>query len=238
MPQEETDEYLEAIYDIAGKNGIAKTTEIANKLNLAPASVTEVMQRLADNKMVKYKPYKGVSLTKKGLIYARRIKRKHRILEKFLHDILGLDEDKVHEQACKMEHSLTDETEEAMCKMLKGAERCPHGRVIPPCNLDFKTCHDCLSEESLTASDPERSREKQIIPITDLKPLQRARIAFIRGGRKVIQRLADLGLTPGTTVAMQRAAPFKGPVEIVVRGSSLAVGRGIAEKIFIELKET
>ncbi|UCH87991.1 MAG: metal-dependent transcriptional regulator [Thermoplasmata archaeon] len=238
MPQEETDEYLEAIYDIAGKDGVAKTTEIAKRLELSPASVTEVMQRMAEKKLVNYTPYKGVSLSKKGLAHARRIKRKHRILERFLHDILGLDQDKVHEQACLMEHTLTDETEEAMCKMLKGAERCPHGRAIPPCNLDFKTCHECLSEKTLKASTPKSTRPKHVIPITDLKPHQKAKIAFIRGGNKVIQRLADLGLTPGTSVFLERSAPFKGPVEIVVRGSSLAVGRGIAEKIFIEPKET
>jgi DtxR family Mn-dependent transcriptional regulator len=217
---------------------MAKTTEIAKRLNLKPASVTEVMQRLAEKKYVKYTPYKGVKLTKKGFEHAYMIKRKHRILERFLSDILGLDDTKVHEQACLMEHSLTDETEDAMCRMLKGAERCPHGQVIPPCNLDFKTCHECYSVEAKKAPKKRKARSKNIIPITELKPHKKARIAFIRGGRKVIQRLADLGLTPGTSVFLERSAPFKGPVEIVVRGSSLAVGRTIAEKIFIEPKET
>ena len=237
MPQEEIDEYLEAIYDIAGKDGIAKTSQIAKWMAVKPASVTEVLQRLADNKFVKYTPYKGVSLTKKGYNHARRIKRKHRILERFLHDVLGLDRDKVHEQACKMEHTLSDEAEEAMCKKLKGVETCPHGREIPPCDLDFESCEECFSEKSLKASEPKSCRSSSIIPITSLKPHQKAKISFIRGGRKVIQRLADLGLTPGTTVSLERSAPFKGPVEIVVRGSSLAVGRGIADKIFIETKE-
>jgi len=236
MPQEEIDEYLEAVFDIAGRTGLAKTSEIANRLNVKPGSVTEVMQRLADNGYLNYTAYKGVSLTEKGYEHARKIKRKHRILERFLHDMLGIDRDSVHDQACKMEHSLSDEAEEAMCKKLKGVDTCPHGRHIPPCDLDFDTCEECFAEKSLKASDPDGGRNRNIIPITELKPLQKARISFIRGGRKVIQRLADLGLTPGTTVSLQRAAPFKGPVEIVVRGSSLAVGRGIAEKIFIELK--
>jgi DtxR family Mn-dependent transcriptional regulator len=176
-------------------------------------------------------------LTKKGYSIAKRVKRKHRILERFLHDVLGLDRDKVHEQACKMEHTLSDEAEEAMCKKLKGAETCPHGREIPPCDLDFESCEECFSEKNLRASEPESARDKSIIPITSLKPHQKAKISFIRGGHKIIQRLADLGLTPGTTVSLERSAPFKGPVEIIVRGSSLAVGRTIAEKIFIETKE-
>lgn len=238
MPQEEVDEYLEAVFDIAEKSGLAKTSEIAKRLNVKPASVTEVLQRLAENGYLDYTPYKGVSLTEKGYEHARRIKRKHRILERFLHDVLGIDRESVHDQACKMEHTLSDEAEEAMCKKLKGADTCPHGRKIPPCDLDFDTCEECFAEKSLRASDPEATRSRNIIPITELKPLQKAKISFIRGGRKVIQRLADLGLTPGTSVSVQRAAPFKGPVEIIVRGSSLAVGRGIAEKIFIEISKT
>jgi len=237
MPQEEIDEYLEAIYDIAGSSGIAKTSQIAKWMAVKPASVTEVIQRLAENSYVEYTPYKGVSLTEKGYEHARRIKRKHRILERFLHDVLGIDRNSVHEQACKMEHTLSDEAEEAMCKKLKGAETCPHGREIPPCDLDFESCEECFSEKSLKAAEPQSCRSKSIMPITSLKPHKKAKISFIRGGRKVIQRLADLGLTPGTSVSLERAAPFKGPVEIVVRGSSLAVGRGIAEKIFIETRE-
>jgi DtxR family Mn-dependent transcriptional regulator len=74
MPQEDIDEYIEAIYDTAGKDGVAKTSEIAKRLNNAPASVTEAFQRMQRNGLVKYESHKGVSLTKKGLKNALKLK--------------------------------------------------------------------------------------------------------------------------------------------------------------------
>lgn len=148
MPKEEIEEYLEAIYDLAGKTGTAKTTEVAERLNLKPGSVTEVFRRLGKNKLVKYTPYKGVTLTNKGYEKAMKLKRKHRILERFLTDILGFDSDQVHEQACKMEHALSDEAEEALCKLLKGVDNCPHGTEIPPCASEYESCEQCILEKS------------------------------------------------------------------------------------------
>jgi len=119
VPQEHIEEYLEAIYDIAGRKGIAKTTEIADRLHNAPASVTEAFQRMKENGLVRYESHRGVSLTAKGYKIATKMKRKHRLLEVFLDRMLHLPHDKIHDQACKMEHALTDETEIALCKTLK-----------------------------------------------------------------------------------------------------------------------
>ncbi|MCU0851070.1 MAG: metal-dependent transcriptional regulator [Candidatus Thermoplasmatota archaeon] len=230
MPQEHIEEYLEAIYDIAGREGTAKTTEIAERLKNAPASVTEVFQRMKQKGLVRYESHKGVSLTGKGYKAAIKMKRKHRLLEVFLDKMLHLPSDKVHEQACKMEHTLTDETETALCKTLKGPTECPHGSPIPPCNLEVKNCQECFSEQNLTLE----KRDKDIIAITALKHGEKAKIVFVRGGGGVMQRLCDLGLTNGTTISLLREAPMNGPVEICVRGCKLVIGRGIAEKIFVQ----
>jgi len=230
MSQEHIEEYLEAIYDIAGKDGTAKTTEIAERLQNAPASVTEVFQRMERNGLVHYEPHKGASLAKKGLKIAMKLKRKHRLLEVFLARFLHLPHEKIHDQACKMEHTISDETEIALCKSLGGPTECPHGSPIPPCNLDVKNCEECLAEQTITLE----TREKDITAITSLKPGQKAKIAFIRGGQGAIQRLCDLGLTNGTVVSLVRSAPMNGPLEICVRGCKLVIGKGIAEKIFVQ----
>lgn len=94
MPREQVEEYIEAIFDIAGKNGTAKTTDVAKRLKNAPASVTEVFRSLADSGLVRYEPYRGARLTEKGLSSARKIKRKHRLLEVFLAKILRIDPQK------------------------------------------------------------------------------------------------------------------------------------------------
>lgn len=230
MAQEHIEEYLEAIYDIAGKEGTAKTTEIADRLKNAPASVTEAFQRMKQKGLVKYEPHKGVCLTTKGYKAATKMKRKHRLLEVFLDKILHLPKENIHEQACKMEHTITDETETALCKTLRGPTQCPHGSPIPPCNLDVKNCKECLAEQ-ITLQD---KREKDLIAITSLTQGEKAKIAFIRGGGGVMQRLCDLGLTNGTEVSLLRSAPMQGPLEICVRGCKLVIGRGIAEKIFVQ----
>lgn len=229
MPKEQVEEYIEAIFDIAGKDGTAKTLEVAKRLNNAPASVTEVFQSMAQNGLVRYEPYKGVSLTEKGAKVAMKIKRKHRLLEVFLTKLLHIDSENVHGEACRMEHCVSDEVGDALCKMLNAPARCPNGKLIYPCEKDVETCLECKD-----GSEKGGPVQRKILPITDLKPCQKGTIAFLRGGRKMIQRLSDLGLTPGTEVTLLRKAPLRGPIELCVRRTSLAVGRDIADNIFIE----
>jgi DtxR family Mn-dependent transcriptional regulator len=180
--------------------------------------------------LVRYESHKGVSLTTKGYKAALKMKRKHRLLEVFLDKMLHLPGDKIHDQACKMEHVLSDETETALCKTLGGPARCPHGSPIPPCNLEVHNCLECLAQEQGSLE----KREKDIIAITSLKCNEKAKIVFVRGGGGVMQRLCDLGLTNGTEVSLVRTAPLHGPIEICVRGCKLVIGRGIAEKIFVQ----
>jgi len=229
MPKEQVEEYLETILDIAGKDGTAKTSEVAKRLKNNPASVTEVFQSMARNGLVRYEPYKGVSLTEKGAKAATKIKRKHRLLEVFLSRILHVDPDKVHEEACRMEHCISDEVEDAICRRLNAPARCPSNKLIYPCEKGIATCNECKD-----AVEKGGQVQRKILPITDLKPCQKGIIAFLRGGRKVIQRLSDLGLTPGSEVTLVRKTPLGGPIELSVRRTTLAVGHEIADNIFVE----
>jgi DtxR family transcriptional regulator, Mn-dependent transcriptional regulator len=230
MPKEQIEEYIETIFDLAGKSGTAKTSEVANRLEIAPASVTEVFQNMDRLGLVEYEPYKGVTLTAKGADAAIKIKRKHRLLEVFLSRILHIDPKKVHAEACKMEHSLSDEVGDAICKQLDAPARCPSGKLIYPCDRGVKTCDQCKE----AAEDHQLSGQRHILPITELKRCQKGTIAFLRGSSKVIQRLSDLGLTPGTEVTLMRKTPMGGPIELNVRRTALAVGHDIADNIFVE----
>src|SRR5208337_2189305 len=229
MASEQVEEYLETIYDIGGKSGTARTTAIAKCLNVSPASVTEALQNMAQNGLVSYEPYKGAILTKQGLEIATRIKRRHRLLEVFLTDTLHINKEKVHDEACKMEHTISDETGDALCKMLKAPARCPHGSLITPCNKGVSTCDECEA-----GNGPVHS-EGEVVPITDLAPCERGVIAFLRGDKKVVQRLSDLGLTLHTEIEMLRKAPLNGPIEVCVRRTKLAIAREIADNIFVNI---
>jgi DtxR family Mn-dependent transcriptional regulator len=142
MPKQDVEEYLEAILDIVIDKEIAKTSDIAQTLGVSPSSVTEVIQRLNKNDLIVYEPYKGVKLTEKGLKIANKIKRKHRILEIFLSDYLKLNSDLIHKEACRMEHCISEEVTNALCKMMEGPSKCPCGKDIPKCNPDVK-CEIC-----------------------------------------------------------------------------------------------
>ncbi len=142
MPKQDVEEYLEAILDIELDKGVAKTSEIAKALGVSPSSVTEVIQRLNRNNLIFYEPYKGAKLTEKGLKIANKIKRKHRIVEVFLSDYLKITPENIHAEACRMEHCVSDEVTNALCKMMGGPSKCPCGKDIPECD-PYKYCDGC-----------------------------------------------------------------------------------------------
>jgi DtxR family Mn-dependent transcriptional regulator len=238
MAQEQVEEYLEAIYDITVQDASAKTTVIAKCMKVSPASVTEALQNLADKGLVTYEPYQGATLTIEGKRIAETIKRRHRLLEVFLSDVLHINRDKVHDEACKMEHTLSDETEYALCRMLEAPAHCPHGSPISPCNRGVGSCTECDEAVGEGIPLPETARTKKIIPLTELAPDQKGEIAFIRGDCRIVQRLSDLGLTLGTRIAITRRTPMNGPVEVFVRRTKLAIDHAIAENIFVDAAGT
>jgi DtxR family transcriptional regulator, Mn-dependent transcriptional regulator len=228
-----TEEYLEALYTLTQDGRSARTSDLSKRLNIAPASVTEMLKKLAENQYVNYSPHQGVTLAPKGFEIAEKMTRKHRLLEKFLHETLKIDNEKVHDEACAMEHVLSDEAERAMCQKLEAPDRCPDdANVIPPCNLSFSSCAECHQWEG----DLQKigKRKTNVISLSRLKEKQEGTISFIRGDKKALHRLTDLGLTPGTKISVTRIAPLKGPVQIAVRGSRLALGDEIACNVFVE----
>ena len=229
-----TEEYLEAIYNITQNVGTATTSAISKRLKIAPASATEMLRKLANEGFVDYSPYQGATLTSKGVAIGERVIRKHRLLERFLHDTLKIGKEKVHAEACAMEHSLSDEAERALCQALKVPDKCPDDeKLIPPCNLDFSSCQECKELEK-GCFDAIKRRKENVVALSTLKESQEGTIAFIRGENRVLFRLRDMGLTPGTRIGVTRVAPLKGPVEISVRGSKLALSDVIAGNVFVK----
>jgi DtxR family transcriptional regulator, Mn-dependent transcriptional regulator len=229
-----TEEYLEALYTLTQDGKSATTSDISKHLNVTPASVSEMLKKLAEGGYLNYLPYQGVTLTASGFEIAEKMARKHRLLERFLHDTLNISTEKVHDEACAMEHSLSDETERALCQKLKAPDRCPDDeQVIPACNLSFSSCEEChkWGEDNL---DKVGKRKSSVIPLSTLKEKQQGTIAFIRGENKVLRKLMDMGLTPGTKIGVRRIAPMKGPMEISLRGCKLALGDDIACNVFLE----
>jgi len=237
MPRRNVEDYLKAIYDLSQNGKPVSTTDISRTLKVAPASVTEMLKKLDEKGYIKHSPYHGTRLTSTGSRIAEKIVRKHRLLERFLHDVLKIDKVNVHEQACGMEHSLSDDAAEALCRFLKHPDRCPdNGKIIPPCDLQIGSCVECLELDSKGLEAVGKNNQNRV-PIGSLKQGQCGKISLIRGGYNALQRLSDMGLKPGTKICAVRVAPSNGPVEVSVGNSKLIIGKGIASKIFVDLEE-
>ena len=229
------EEYMEALYRLTRNGNKASTSEISQRLNVAPPSVTEMLKKLEKKGYVEYSAYQGSNLTAEGLKLGEKVTRKHRLLERFLYDILHIRKDQVHAQACEMEHALSDDAEESLCRFLKHPDKCPDdGETIPACNLPFSTCEECI-EMHKKGLEEVGKRQQNLVPIYNLKTGASAKISFIRGEHRVLQRLLDMGLTPGTSIKVERIAPLKGPVEVCLRGSKVALGQDIAANVFVEI---
>jgi len=234
MSNKTYEDYLRALYILSRNGEPIATNEIADHFKIAPASVTEMLKKLAKDGYVEHSPYHGANLTNKGFQIAEKITRKHRLLERFLHDVLRIRKDKVHLEACEMEHALSDEAEESLCRLLNHPDKCPDDdKIIPACNLPFSSCEECVATHRRGLEEVGK-RNQNLVSICTLKEGGQGRVSFIRGEHKVLQRLLDMGLTPGTSVSVVRVAPLKGPIEVSVRGAKVALGQDIASNVFVD----
>jgi DtxR family Mn-dependent transcriptional regulator len=129
-PSPSVGNYLKAIWE-AAEEGAASTKEVADRLSVNPASVTNMFARLREMGLVEYERYRGASLTEEGLSEALRLVRRHRLIEAFLLDQLGYAWEEVHEEAEKLEHAVSDRFTERLAELLGHPDHDPHGDPIP-----------------------------------------------------------------------------------------------------------
>lgn len=232
---ENVEEYLETIYKKSLYDNMAKTTEISKDLGIAPGSVTQMLKKLEQDGYVVYYQYKGVTLTDKGYKIARSIVRKHRILETFLYEILNINIEDLHAQACAMEHSLSDEAERKLCQLLDYPNQCPDDHnIIPVCDLNIQTCYECSKMANIEEIP---RRIENLISISDMKPQQRGKIKFIRGSNETLQELLDLNITLESEITMVNSTPLNGPVKILVDGKDVLLDKELSFNAFVELEQ-
>jgi DtxR family Mn-dependent transcriptional regulator len=209
------EEYLEAIYRLQEKGGEARTGDLVDLLRVVPGTVTNTIERLEKEGYVTHEPYKGVKLTEKGLKIALQVVRRHRLSERLLTDILHLGWDKVHDAACKLEHSMNDEVVKPLEEVLGHPKTCPHGNPIPT------GCGGIVGEESR--------------PLTALDEGERGRVVKITEERSdLLHYLETLGLVPGASIEILEKAPFDGPITLRIGADSRALGRAVASIIQVK----
>ena len=123
-------DYVKAVWGLS-ESGAVSTTEISERLSVAPGSVTRALVRLREKGLIEYERYRGASLTEKGRIEALRLLRRHRLIETFLLECLGYSWEDVHEEAERLEHAVSDEFTERLADLLGHPAHDPHGSPIP-----------------------------------------------------------------------------------------------------------
>ena len=209
------EEYLEAVYRLQERSGVARTSDIVKALKVAPGTVTNTVERLEKEGYITHEPYRGVKLTERGLKIALQVVRRHRLSERLLTDILHVEWAKVHDAACKLEHGITDEIIKPLEKALRHPKTCPHGNPIPT------KCGGVIEEKSYLLSALNEQEQGTIVKITEEKA-------------DILHYLDSLGLVPGASIQVVEKAPFEGPITVKVDGISHALSRTMASIIQVK----
>jgi DtxR family Mn-dependent transcriptional regulator len=206
-------ETLKAVYRHSKDGHEAHTGDLAETLGVTPGTVTATVKRLADRGLVDHKPYHGVTFTPKGRRTAVALIRRHRIVERFLADMLGYSWNEADRLAPTFEHDLPDEVEERIYVALHRPATCPHGFPIPA---------------------PEEDDIPAMPPLYDLEAGDIAEVALPSStDPDVVSFLEELGVRPGVRVEVREKHPFDGPLVVRVDGKDRTLGDRIARRIYV-----
>jgi DtxR family Mn-dependent transcriptional regulator len=208
-------DYLKAIYRL-GQHGPVSTQQLADELGVAASSATNMAKRLHELGLLNHTPYQGVNLTPVGEQAALDVVRRHRLLETYLAEAVGLPWDEVHDEAERLEHHLSDRLEARLDSLLGFPVTDPHGDPIPRKGADMAPGPTLLQTPA--------GAEGTVSRVSDRDPEQ-------------LRYLGALGIVPGVRVAVVEHLPFEGPVRIRVLAGDEApdqehvLGRTLAEAV-------
>ncbi len=207
------EDYLVTIYRLEEVFGIARTTIIASELNVKPGTVSKVLSRLEMLGLVERTKYRGVKLTDKGRSIAEKIVWKHRVIERFLYDYVGLDPIKAHDYAHLMEH-LPDEVVEKIYDKLGRPPTCPLGNPIP--------------------GSPIPNELKVAKPLSEADQASCVKVIRIAGVLKEgLKTILDLGLMVGSVLHIVYASQSHVVVDIVGKGRIVEVPSRYARMVYV-----
>jgi len=212
-------DYLKHIYELNENGGSASTNDLAARLNIAAASVTGMLQKLATAKppLVIYKKHQGVTLTKNGEKAALEVIRHHRLLETFLVNTLGYSWDEVHGEADKLEHVISEDFEARMAEALGNPTRDPHGELIPTADLTMPADKSC--------------------PLASLRTDETATVRRVSDDDPALLRhLHEIGVIPEAKITIKNYSEFDGNLTIKVEGqkSNVVLGMAVTSQVFVD----
>lgn len=205
------EDYLKTIYRLS-ESRPAATSEIAQALDLSPASVSGMIKRLSEQRLLDHAPYRGAQLTEEGRRVALRMIRRHRLIESYLVATLGYSWDTVHDEAERLEHAVSDTLVERMAAALGHPTSDPHGDPIP------------AADGSMV--------EEDVVPLSELPagtPFSIRRVGA--EDPELLRHLAERGLLPGVALTIVDRQPFNGPITIRIAQSEQVIGAEVARHL-------
>jgi DtxR family Mn-dependent transcriptional regulator len=214
------EDYLKVIYDLSADNQRVGTGQIAEMLGVSPASVTDMFQRLAgeDPPLLDYVKHQGVALTEDGRKAALETIRHHRLLELFLHEVLGYSWDEVHAEAERLEHVISEEFEERVAAVLGDPQRGLHGKPIPSRNLEMPDLDTWI--------------------LHDLRPGQAGEVHSVNDDDPGLLRYLELrGLVPGASFEVIEYSPYDDNLHLKVVDDDevFVLGANVTAQIQVEV---
>ncbi len=208
------EDYLKGAYRLSQEGGTVTTQRLAEELGISGPSVTNMVKRLHDLRLVRHTRYHGVELTAAGERIALEVLRHHRLLELYLAETLGYSWDTVHAEAERLEHHVSEELEARMDSALGHPTTDPHGDPIPSAEGTIaEVCRTRLLE--LEPGD-----DGTVQRVSDRDP-------------QALRYLGELGLYPGATVRLVERLPFEGPIKVAVNGAEHVIGRPLAAAVHV-----
>lgn len=215
MQTQAVEDYLKAIFEIQQTEEKVATTTLASHMQVTAASVTGMLKKLAELKLVTYQPYQGVNLTEAGEKIALEVIRHHRLVERYLSEALGVPWDQVDAEADKWEHVLSDDLESRMDAFLGHPTTDPHGAPIPSAEGHFTPSSDLL--------------------LSDLAPGQKGIVAEVSDhDPEMLRTFGSMGLYPEVEISLIEIAPFDGPLTIDIQGKEVTLNRELARHIRVK----
>lgn len=209
-------DYLAAIYDLGGSGKPVVGARLARHLKVSPPAVTEALQRMARAGYLRMGRSKAITLTRKGRTLAEVMARRHRLLERWLTDTLGLDWTDAHEEAHRLEHALSPRVEDRLAAILGMPTTCPHGNPIPGMpGPPFRHPFPLDEAKAGTTVVVDRITEEA------------------EADHQLLEYLWRTGIRPATVLTIQEVAPWAGTITTESGGRTIALGLSAAAKIWV-----
>lgn len=211
------EDYLSVIYKYQDSDGQIKPAVIAGKLDISQAAVTDMLKKLSHDKLIHYEKYKGIRLTVKGSEYARTMVRRHRIWEVYLHKIIGLPWNKIHDEAHRLEHSSSDELINRLEEILDFPEYDPHGDPIP-------------------TREGRVPKIKKHVPLADLNPGDLGVVVRVNDfNDKFLLYIEELGIGLNEKITVKDKRSFDNSMLLSIKGHPFNVSSDLARNVFVEV---